>query len=152
VLPENLQMDIRPFGPLEMPESQPEIPLVSLVEVYELAEAANEHIAESGVLPSYLKIRNLRIGTGSLYALFCAVYLDIDLKNVGAEYTVPSFDPYPRTNEEEIIRRVNNCKGWPVHRKDLDMSGIVEKTKLQFWTLKPAHRNGVAPRHLIDNN
>jgi len=31
-------------------------------------------------------------------------------------------------------------KSWPVHRPDLDMEKIVEMTKLQLWTLKPAHR------------
>jgi hypothetical protein len=33
---------------------------------------------------------------------------------------------------------VRRCKGWPVHREDLDMSDLVEMTRLQMWTLKPA--------------
>jgi len=50
------------------------------------------------------------------------------------------FDPYPRTNEDEIVRAVRELKSWPVHRPDLDMDKIVELTKLQLWTLKPAQR------------
>jgi len=56
------------------------------------------------------------------------------------EYDVPAFEPYPRTNETKIVGEVEGYKGWPVHRPDLDMSRIVEFTKLQLWTLKPAHR------------
>jgi len=51
---------------------------------------------------------------------------------------VLSFAAYPAENEENIIKKVQNCKGWPVHREDLDMSHLVEMTKMQLWTLKPA--------------
>jgi hypothetical protein len=54
------------------------------------------------------------------------------------EYDIPSFEPYPRTNEAKIIGEVEGYKTWPVHKPDLDMSRIVEFTKLQLWTLKPA--------------
>jgi hypothetical protein len=43
-------------------------------------------------------------------------------------------------NESEIVRAVRELKSWPVHRPDLDMEKIVEYTRLQLWTLKPAHR------------
>jgi hypothetical protein len=56
------------------------------------------------------------------------------------EYGVPAFEPYPRTNEAKIIGEVEGYKSWPVHRPDLNMSRIVEFTRLQLWTLKPAHR------------
>jgi hypothetical protein len=139
-LPERLNVEARPFGPLKMPESQPEISRVSLIEVYELANAAGDVISGSGALPSLLTVRDLHIGTGSLYALFSAVFLDMGSGTPEEDYQVPAFDPYPRTNEEEIVRRINDYKGWPVHRRDLDMSGIVEQTRLQLWTLKSAHK------------
>ena len=44
----------------------------------------------------------------------------------------------PPTNEEAIVEDVRQCKDWPVHREDLDMSDLVEMTRLQMWTLKPA--------------
>ena len=140
-LPESLSIETRPFGPLDMPVSRPEITRVSLEEVYGLANAADDVISASGALPAVLDVGGSRIGTGSLYALFCAVYSDMDSGAPAEGYQVPAFDPYPRTNEEEIARRVNGYKDWPVHRRDLDMSTIVEKTRLQLWTLKPAHRS-----------
>jgi peptidoglycan/xylan/chitin deacetylase (PgdA/CDA1 family) len=139
-LPGSLPVTIRPFGPLEMPEARPEISRVSLEEVFGLAAAAEDHITANGSLPSYLTVRDSRIGAGSLYALFCRAYVDMSADKPETEYAVTAFDPYPRTNEEEIIQRIHNFKGWPVHRQDLDMSAIVEKTRLQLWTLKPAQK------------
>jgi len=123
-----------------MPDSEPEIPRVTLEEVYELAGRANNYIRQAGSLPSSLQIRGSRIGAGSLFALFGAVYLDMISGKPVADYEVPSFDPYPRTNEKEIVQAIRDFKTWPVHRPDLDMEKIVEMTRLQLWTLKPAHR------------
>ncbi len=131
---------VHPLGPLEMPPAQPEIGRVKLEDIYGLARAASGHIGRSGALPATLQVGKARIGTGSLFALFGAAYLDLDSGKPCPEYVVPGFEPYPLTNEAKIIGEVEGYKGWPVHRPDLDMSRIVEFTKLQLWTLKPAHR------------
>ncbi len=138
-LPGNIETR-RPLGPSEMPISQPEISRVALKDVYNLAGKANAHISQSGALPAFLDVEGQRIGTGSLFALFSAVYLDTESPNPASEYEVVSFDPYPKINEEEIIQRIRGFKTWPVHRLDLDMEPLIEKTRMQLWTLKPAHR------------
>jgi hypothetical protein len=132
----------RPLGPAEMAEDRPEISRVYLREVYELAGAALDLVCQTGALPSSLEVRGSRIGAGPLFALFSAVYLDMISKKPASDYVAPAFDPYPRTNENEIVQAVRDLKSWPVHRPDLDMKKIVELTKLQLWTLKPAHRRG----------
>jgi len=132
----------RPLGPAEMADSRPEISRLTLEEMDELARSANEHIRQAGALPSSLEVRGSRIGAGSLFALFSAAYLDMISRKPASEYEVPFFDPYPRTNEKEVVQAVRDLKSWPVHRPDLDMEKIVEMTKLQLWTLKPAHRRG----------
>ncbi len=138
-MPQNMKSS-RPLGPTEMTDSQPEISRVPLQEVYELAGLASDHIRQVGALPSFLQVRGLRIGTGPLFALFSAVYLDLISHQPASDYDVLPFDPYPRMNESEIVRAVRELKSWPVHRPDLDMEKIVEYTRLQLWTLKPAHR------------
>jgi hypothetical protein len=138
-LPPGLET-VHPLGPLAMPPAQPEIGRVKLEDIYGLAGAASEYIARTGNLPATLQVGNARVGTGSLFALFGAIYLDMDSGKLRQEYDVPAFEPYPRTNEAKIVGEVEGYKGWPVHRPDLDMSRIVEFTKLQLWTLKPAHR------------
>jgi hypothetical protein len=130
----------RPFGPLEMPPARPDIDRVNLEDVYALGKKAQENIDQSGHLPSFLEVKGRRVGTGSLFALFGAVYLDLESGNQAPEYEVISFDPYPKTNEEEISRRIRDFKTWPVHRPDLDMEALIEMTKTQLWTLKPAQK------------
>ena len=138
-LPQRLRID-HPLGPMEMPPAKPETSRIKLEDVYRLAREASQHIRRTGTLPKSLDVGNAPIGTGSLFALFSAVYLDMESGKLRPEYDVPSFEPYPRTNEAKIIAEVEGYKGWPVHRPDLDMSRIIEFTKLQLWTLKPAHR------------
>ena len=122
-----------------MADPRPGISRVTVPEIYELAGQALAFIEEFGSLPSWLEIKDLKIGTGSLFALFAAVYLDMDSKHISPVYDVPPFDPYPRAHETEIIQRIQGYKTWPVHRSDLDMTLIIENTKLQLWTLKPAY-------------
>jgi len=138
-LPQSLVTD-HPLGPMEMPPAQPEISRVKLEDVYRLAAEAADFIDKNGALPSSLGVGKSKIGTGSLFALFSAVYLDGRAGKLSPEYDVPAFEPYPRTNEADIIKEVEGYKTWPVHRRDLDMSRIVEFTKLQLWTLKEATR------------
>jgi hypothetical protein len=129
-----------PLGPMEMPPGRPEIARLKLEDVQGLAREADELIGRTEALPAMLQVGSARVGTGSLFALFSAVYLDMDSGKPRPEYDVPAFEPYPRTNEPKIVGEVKGYKDWPVHRPDLDMSRIVEFTKLQLWTLKPAHR------------
>jgi peptidoglycan/xylan/chitin deacetylase (PgdA/CDA1 family) len=138
-LPQNVVTD-HPLGPIEMPRAQPEISRLKLQDVYELAREAEAHVRRNGALPAWLTVGKARIGTGSLFALFSAVYLDAASAKPRAEYDVPAFEPYPRTNEADIIKEIEGYKSWPVHRRDLDMSKIVKFTKLQLWTLKEATR------------
>lgn len=139
-LPQNFPAE-HPLGPLEMPISRPEIARAALDDVFGLAGEANDFIRRSGALPSSLTVGGARVGTGSLFALFGAAFLDMRSKTPKSYYEIPPFEPYPKTNEKEIIRQVEGYKSWPVHRRDLDMSKIVEFTRLQLWTLKPARRN-----------
>jgi len=69
------------------------------------------------------------------------MYIDITKKSEKDVYQLNNFQAYPVYNEEVILTEVRNCKFWPVHREDLDMSNLVEMTKQQLWTLKPAFTN-----------
>jgi hypothetical protein len=130
-----------PLGPPEMPPAAPGTGSLRLEEVFALAEDACDSIhGRHGALPSSLETGGAHIGAGSLFALFSAVFLDLDAGRTRPAYGVPAFEPYPRTNEKDIVAEIEGYKTWPVHRPDLDMSRIVELTRLQLWTLKPARR------------
>ena len=133
----------RPFGPLEMPVSKPEIDLVPAAGILEMAGAAQEYIEKINHLPSSLDYEGKKIGTGSLLALFSEMFVKIQESNLPDHLATLVFEAYPSVNEENIANVVAACKEWPVHREDLDMSHLIEMTKLQLWTLKPARENEI---------
>lgn len=136
-LPEELMIR-RTFGPMEMPVIDPQFETVSTMEAIALSNKAMEYIIETNHLPSTLSLEDKLIGTGSLLALFSELYMNILNSNLPDQLSTISFKAYPSFNEENIIREVSSCKGWPVHKEELDMSNLVEMTRLQLWTLKPA--------------
>jgi hypothetical protein len=131
---------LSPFGPKQMPPVQPKTELAQRTQVFDLAREALTFIQESNVLPHQLLIGRKAIGTGSLLALFSELFLSLRSELIPREFVIPSFDAHPTEHLEAIVKSVEGCKSWPVHREDLDMSHLVEMTKMQLWTLKPALR------------
>lgn len=129
-----------PFGPAQLAPVQPEIKKISRAQALSLASEALVFVRKSNMLPHWLLVDDCRIGTGSLLALFSEMFLEMMKGSLSEEFTITEFDAYPHENLEAIVESVEGCKSWPVHREDLDMSYIVEMTKCQLWTLKPAHR------------
>jgi hypothetical protein len=123
-----------------MPPVQPEIGLVFRARVFDLAQEALAIIKESNTLPHHLMLDDKMIGTGSLLALFSEMFLSLRAESIPEEFVIPSFDAYPVDNVEAIVKSVESSKSWPVHREDLDMDHLVEMTKMQMWTLRPAQR------------
>ena len=129
---------LRPFGPLEMPAKDPELDHISIEGILDLSNKAQEYIENRGYLPASLSYKDQRIGTGSLLALFSKLYLKIGDPDLPEQLSAISFEPYPSVNEEMIVSEVAAFRDWPVHREDLQMDQLIEMTKLQLWTLKPA--------------
>ncbi|MCK4749986.1 MAG: hypothetical protein KAT15_23185, partial [Bacteroidales bacterium] len=127
-----------PLGPMEMPPVDPELSSLTFDQVSEIAEIALSTIKKKGYLPARLSIEGKQIGTGSLLALLCSAYLDLLSGDQKDAYEVIAFEPYPKENEEAIVSEVEGYKYWIVHRPDLDMARLVEFTRLQLWTMKPA--------------
>jgi hypothetical protein len=136
-LPETMHI-IRPFGPLKMPPETPEISTVKKDDALNLAASAYEYIRKTNHLPPVQLLSEALVGTGSMLALFSKMYLDISKGHLPDQLEIPPFPAYPEENEKQIIEEVAACKKWPVHREDLDMTKLIEMTRLQLWTLKPA--------------
>ncbi len=128
----------RPFGPLKMPMENPEIFIAEKNDVFALSGSAMEYILDTDHLPSALLLDEHTIGSGSLLALFSKMYLEILKGTVPDQLDIISFPAYPSENLQQIIKKVARLEGWAVHRENLDMSNLIEMTKLQLWTLKPA--------------
>ena len=147
-LPEKVRIE-RPFGPTEMPSQNPEVEKITKVQTLELARLAYDYVKINNRLPHALSINDKKIGAGSLLALFSKMYIVINASEIPDSIQVLPFAAYPAENEENIIQRVQDCKGWPVHREDLDMGHLVEMTKMQLWTLKPAFATPGGPTKAV---
>ncbi len=128
-----------PLGPMDMPPASPEVSTLTLDQALSLAALANDTLRNRGHLPAFLAVEDKSIGAGSLLHLFSAVYQDVSTGKQKEAYEVIPFDSYPKENEEAIISEVESYKDWIVHRPDLDMAHLVELTRMQLWTMKPAH-------------
>ncbi len=138
-LPRRLER-LSPLGPMRMPPVEPECSRLTRDQVMNLAQEADIYIHEHHCLPAELESAGRRIGTGSLLHLFSAAYSALSSGKAPEEFPVRAFEAYPHENSEAILQAVEGCRGWPVHRRDLDISRVVEFTKMQLWTLKPARR------------
>ncbi|NIM47930.1 MAG: hypothetical protein GTN78_14285 [Gemmatimonadales bacterium] len=127
-----------PLGPVQMPMEAPETDYVSRDQAFFLAREAGEFISTEGRLPHWLTVDGARIGTGSLLALFSELLLELSRGEETESHSLRPFEAWPKEHDEQIVSRIESYKDWPVHRTDLDMSRIVEFTRLQLWTLKPA--------------
>jgi hypothetical protein len=137
-LPRELEVK-HPLGPAAMSEEAGAEGLIPLTDVIALAIQAGGEIGRTGALPSIIPVGPRRLGPGRIFALMAAAYLDLAAGRAPAGYDFAPFEPYPRTNEKPALDLIQGYKSWPVHRPDLDMARILEYTKLQLWTLKPAH-------------
>jgi hypothetical protein len=131
---------LRPLGPPEREAAPPKPVTLSREAAFDLARRAVGEIRRTGALPARLASGGTMIGTGPLFALFAAVYLDLADGKPKAAYGAGPFEAYPRANEKAVVDAILGYKTWPVHKPDLDMSAVVEQTRLQLWTLKPAVR------------
>ncbi len=126
------------LGPMEMPLTEPEISSITNEQVKSIADNVVKYIQKNGFLPGNINVDGKNIGTGSLLELFSRYFLDCNNGATREVYAVNGFDPYPRDNEENLKKELEECRVWPVHKPDLDMSKITFYTMLQLWTIKPA--------------
>jgi peptidoglycan/xylan/chitin deacetylase (PgdA/CDA1 family) len=129
---------VSPLGPMQMPIEAPEVHQVTREEAMTLAAETVDFCSTQGNLPPWMTVGEARVGTGSLLALFAELFLDLSVGEPKESYGLIPFEAWPKEHDELIVSRVEGYKHWPVHRPDLDMSRIVELTRLQLWTLKPA--------------
>jgi hypothetical protein len=137
-VPGKLQRE-SPLGPMAMPPASPGVSSLTLDQALSLAALDADTLRNKGHLPAFLQVEDKRIGAGSLLQLFATIYLDVSTGKQQEAYEVIPFDPYPMENKEAIISEVESSMDWIVHRPDLDIAHLVEMTRMQLWTLKPAH-------------
>jgi hypothetical protein len=88
--------------------------------------------SKGGYLPSTVTVSGTPVGISTFFVLIAST-LAGDPRPIAA--SVPAWPP----EADRIAAEVENTiQAWTIHPKDMDLTKLLEQTRLQCWTLKPA--------------
>ncbi len=118
------------YGPLTMPPVSPTGSLAA-ADVQAAATGVLE-AAKSGYLPAAIAVAGRTLGLGTYFVALAEALLG------HSEVSGPSDAPYPAEAEAVAQEVARALPDWIIHPINMDLSNILEQTRLQCWTLKPA--------------
>ncbi len=118
------------YGPLSMPPGSG-VATLNSAEV-RVAAAGVLAAAKSGYLPPAVRVGGQKVGIGAYMVALAGAMLGLE------PVTAPSAARYPAEAEAVAQEVARTLPEWCIHPLDMDLSKILEQTRLQCWTLKPA--------------
>lgn len=118
------------FGPLTTPPASD----VGAFSAEDVKRAATPVLkaSESGYLPASVAVGGQSVGLGTYFTAMAEAYLGNE------RVSGPADSPYP-DEAEEIGRDVSgSIPDWIIHPENMDLTTVLEQTRLQCWALKPA--------------
>ncbi len=119
------------LGPLSMPPRSSERTWPA-AELRSAAQRVIEDTARTGYLPASESVGGEAVGIGTVFVALAQVLLGAD--SAGG----PSDAFYPAEAEAVALDAGTDIPKWIIHPKNMDLSKLLEQTRLQCWTLKPA--------------
>lgn len=95
--------------------------------------------ASDGWLPPSVAIEGQAVGIGTLFVALAGLLVG------HPEPATPADAPWPPEAEAVADTVARMIPGWVIHPRSMDLSGLLEQTRLQCWTLKPACPREEAP-------
>jgi hypothetical protein len=119
------------YGPLKTP------PVSSVTEfaaedVKAAARAVVKEAERTGCLPASVEVGGQPVGLGTFFVALAEAVLGLD------RVSGPADAPYPPAAEEVARDAARSIPHWVIHPEDMDLSNLLEQTRLQCWALKPA--------------
>ncbi|MBA3707516.1 MAG: hypothetical protein H0W83_01700 [Planctomycetes bacterium] len=119
------------LGPLARPPRSPERTWAA-ADLGVAAQRITADAARSGYLPASVAIAGDTVGIGTVFVALAQIVLGAATAGGPAEAYYPS-------EAEEVARDPEKgIPQWPIHPAGMDLTKILEQTRLQCWTLKPA--------------
>jgi hypothetical protein len=126
-------------GPVDAPLDQESAVDVAWPAFLQGVEAMLKHIARTRGLPAAPSIPgDGQVGLGGFYRGLAAAYLAADRGQQPATISCPVCPGLPALAAPIAEELHQALPAWPIHRRDLDDSRILEHTRRQTWTLRPA--------------
>ncbi|RLI12544.1 hypothetical protein DRO35_02840 [Candidatus Bathyarchaeota archaeon] len=126
------------IGPVETPLEKPEASYISWKDLVDISERIINHVNDKGYLPANVSLSNGKAGISSIYFAFAETLLNVKTGDIPNRIRLKPSNPYPSIAKEIEAQVRKTLSGWIIHKPDLNQEKIVEYTKLQTWTLKPA--------------
>ncbi|HZO89536.1 MAG TPA: hypothetical protein VFB38_14510 [Chthonomonadaceae bacterium] len=118
------------YGPLTTPPVSPQKEWDA--QAVKAAAAQVEEAARSGYLPASVSVGKEDIGLGTYFVALAEAFLGRD------KVSGPAEAPYPPAAEAVAQDAARSIPGWVIHPANMDLSNLLEQTRLQCWALKPA--------------
>ncbi len=124
------------LGPLSIPRSEPQPARLTWDEVVDLGARALAHARRSGHLPASLAAHGGEVGLGSILLALAEAYLGGSY-GTPAEIALRPAAPWPAV-AETMERWTSQVPKWPCHSPAMDMSRVLQYSRLMSWTICPA--------------
>jgi hypothetical protein len=118
------------YGPLTLPPVSPSGELNGQA-IKAVASIVLEK-SQSGYLPASLDVQGQMVGIGTYFVALAGAILGHE------RVSGPANAPYPLAAEDIAREVAAEIPDWVIHPDNMDLSNLLEQTKLQCWTLKPA--------------
>jgi hypothetical protein len=93
-------------------------------------------------LPASVDISGTAVGIGSFYFAVCESFSALAAQNAPNQVVFRSCSQVPSIAETIAEQTARGYRGWVIHKRNLNTDNLLELTRLQTWTLKPASDNG----------
>ena len=118
------------YGPLTTPPVSP-VTEWAAPDVLAAAPAVLES-SESGYLPPSVAVAGQTVGLGTYFVALAEALLGYE------RVSGPADAPYPAEAEAVAQEVAQMIPDWLIHPPDMDLTRLLEQTRLQCWALKPA--------------
>jgi hypothetical protein len=119
------------YGPLSMPPVQPAEGMAA-DGVKAAAQRVLDAAGATGYLPASVEIGSRTVGIGSFFVAASEAVLGQE------RVSGPAEAPYPVAADEIARHAAEIIRNWLIHPRDMNLDNLLEQTRLQCWTIKPA--------------
>jgi hypothetical protein len=125
-------------GPETMPPVNEAVDSVSWVAFRSGCGLVKSFIKRTGQLPASIDIGGTTVGIGSFYHAACESLLALAAQQTPQRLALRSGPQIPTIADTIALRTERGYRGWCIHKPDLQVTKLLELTRLQTWTLKRA--------------
>jgi len=99
---------------------------------------ARAYIDRTGQLPASIDIGSTIVGIGSFFHAACEALLALATEHTPTRVVLRPGPQIPAIAETIARETEAGYRGWVIHKPDLDVTRLLELTRLQTWTLRRA--------------